>query len=97
MFNDIGGLLPYSARKVVSHQKMKSEQIEKLYQAEIEHLLTENILERVKVLYFKSGIITIACLEEAIVEKLQINEDAIIQKVNNVMCNTSLKKVRYLA
>ena len=96
MFNNIGELIPRSIKKVGIYQQLRSEQVEKLFSEELERLLTKNIFERLKILYFKDGVITIACLDDAIVERLKIHEDDIVRKVNIVMCNNSLKSVRYL-
>lgn len=97
MFKDIGDLLPRAVKKVGIHQQLKSEQIEKLFHEELERLLTQNILERLKILYFKDGVITIACLEESIISRLKLHEEEIIYKINNILCNNSLKEVRYLS
>lgn len=96
MFKDIHEILPKTIRKVGIHSQLKANQIEKLFQEELERLLTENILARLKILYFKDGILTIACLEEAIVERLRANEEQIIYRVNSILCNNSLREVRYL-
>lgn len=97
MFNDIHEILPRTVQKVGIHQQLKANQIEKLFQEELERLLTQNILERLKILYFKDGILTIACLEEAIIERLRAQEEQIIYRVNNILCNNSLREVRYLS
>ncbi|MDO8260088.1 MAG: hypothetical protein Q7T50_01155 [Candidatus Magasanikbacteria bacterium] len=96
MFKNISELIPRSIKKVGIYQKLRSEQVEKIFREELEILLTKNILERLKILYFKDGVITIACLDDMIVERLKMHEESIIRKVNIVMCNNSLKSVRYL-
>lgn len=97
MFNDIHEILPKTIKKVGVHQEVKAKQIEKLFQEELERLLTANILDRLKILYFKDGIITIACLDEAIVERLRASEEQILDRINSILCNNSLQKVQYLS
>ena len=96
MFKDINTLLSKSIKKVGIWEQVRSEQIEKLYREELERLLTRNIMERLKVLYFKDGMITIACLDEQIVEKLKSFEADIIKKINLFVGNACLHSVRYL-
>ena len=97
MFKDIHEILPKTIKKVGIHQEVKAKQVEKLFQEELERLLTANLLGRIKILYFKDGIITIACLDEAIVEKLRSCEEQIIYRINGILCNNSLQKVQYLS
>lgn len=96
MFKDINTLLSKSIKKVGIWEQVRSEQVEKIYREELERLLTRNIMERLKVLYFKDGTITVACLDEQIVSRLISFEEDIIKKTNQSVGHTCLHSVRYL-
>lgn len=96
MFKDIKTILPKSAKKIGIHNQVKAELVEKFFAEELERVLTSNLLEKVKVLYFKDETITLACLSEPIVFRLQQHEGEIMRKVNRQIGNNHLRKVRYL-
>ncbi|OGH70347.1 MAG: hypothetical protein A2754_00250 [Candidatus Magasanikbacteria bacterium RIFCSPHIGHO2_01_FULL_47_8] len=47
--------------------------------------------------YIKSGVLSIACLGSTVAQEIKLREKQIIQKINEKMGFTAVKKIKYLS
>jgi hypothetical protein len=54
------------------------------------------ILPKVKPLYIKNNILTIACLSSVLIQEITLNKQEIISRINNKFQQKALKDIRFI-
>ena len=96
MFKDLKAILPKSIKRAGISKQIKETEILTFFQDELDRVLEPELLERVRVLYFKDKIITLAVLSEEIAQKIRFYEKEILGNINELLEKQEVEKVRYL-
>jgi len=54
------------------------------------------ITKQCRAVYYKNGVIAIACLASAAAQEIRLSEEAVIQNLNNFFGRNFIQKIRYL-
>ena len=59
-------------------------------------IIGNNASERVRPLYIKNGILTVACLSSAVMAEINFKKQLIINKINKKFNTLALKNIRFI-
>lgn len=68
------------------------EEFEKL----LPEILGNAVLEKIKPLFIKNGILTVACLSSAVMAEINLNKQQIINELNKKFKSLVLKNIRFV-
>jgi len=96
-FYELKKLLPKSIRRAGVGRQVEAVSALEIFSAAAREILGEEIAGQTKPLYFKNGIITVACLSSLIMQELQYREREIVEKINKQIGEDIIKKLNYAA
>lgn len=97
MFSDINSVLSKATKHSGIRGELKTGECIRMFQEEANRCLGGELAEKVKPLYIKDAIITIASLSERAIEELNQREEEILSRINRSMGEIFVSKIRYLA
>lgn len=97
MFNDINSILSRTTKKSGIKDELKAGECIRLFAVEASRCLGDELAGKIKPLYVKDAIITIASLSDAAVQELNKCEQEILSKINASLGEKYVKEIRYLS
>jgi len=96
MFQPIKNLLPKSLERSKIGRQVEISMILEEFNRVVEKILGEKATRRIKPLYLKNKVITVATLSSVLAQELKLNEEKIIKKINEKFGREIVLKLRYL-
>jgi predicted nucleic acid-binding Zn ribbon protein len=96
MFHSLKNLLPKSLERSKIGRQVEISMVLEEFSRAVEKILGEKSARRIKPLYLKNRVITVATLSSVLAQELKLNEDKIIKKINEKFGREIILKIRYL-
>jgi predicted nucleic acid-binding Zn ribbon protein len=97
MFLDINSILSRATKKSGIKSELKASECISLFAAEAGRCLGDELAKKIKPLYVKDAVITIASLSDIAVQELNKYEQEILLKINASLGEKYVKEIRYLS
>lgn len=93
----IGNILARNIKQSGIHRQVESSAIVNSFAEVAEEVIGRNVAKKSQALYFKGGILNIACLSSVLSQELQLNQKKIINKINKKFNSPVVEKLRFLS
>jgi hypothetical protein len=97
MFNDINSILSRATKRSGIKNELKAGECIRLFSESAEKSLGCELFKKIKPLYVKDSIITIASLSDEAIQELNKSEAEILLKINSSLGENFVKEIRYLS
>lgn len=93
---DLKSLIKKSVHHQRTDNKIKEAMILSLFNQAVQIFFQNDVIDKIKPLYFKEGNLTVASLSPAIVSDIKGKEENILDYINGNLSNDLVKKINYL-
>jgi hypothetical protein len=97
MFQDLKTLLPKSIKRAGLGNAVEAAKVLKAFEEIVLDYLPERAVEKIKPLYVKDKILTIASLSSVITQELGFKETELISKINSKFGQEIINKIKFIA
>lgn len=95
-FIPLNNLLADALKKAGIYRQVVSTLFIEEFQTIINRMFEHEISKKIRGLYIKDGILTVACLSPVIAQELKFREREILSKLNEGKNKTIVERIRYL-
>jgi predicted nucleic acid-binding Zn ribbon protein len=96
MFQDLKSLLPKSIKRSGLGRAVEAAQVLKEYETILKEILPARAMDKIKPLYVKDRVLTVASLSSVIAQELGFKEAELVRKINAVFGQNVIEKIRYI-
>lgn len=93
----IGKILPQSLKKAGIDRQVQTAMIVDSFAEVVTEILGASIAKKVKAMYLKDKILTIACLSSVLAQEINLNQKKIINRINKKFDAQVVEKLRFLS
>ncbi len=96
-FNDLGSLLQHTVQRKGLRYQVEAARVLNVFDETVEELWRGQMKDRIKPLYLKDHILSIAVLSPLLAQELRMRQEEIIQNVNSKMEVEALHGLRFIS
>ena len=92
----IKNILSKTVKKSGISRQVQASMVVEAFSEVVAEILGKQVSKKVKAMYLKDNILTIACLSSVLAQEVQLNQRKIINKINKKFDKTVVEKLRFL-
>ena len=93
----LGTILRQRVHQTSSFKSVNSAMVVDEARKSISKVVGENVSRYARVIYFKDGMLAIACLSSVVSQEIKLNEVSLINYINKKLGAEKVRQIRYLA